>query len=367
MVAVASFLLPGNRVGILPYACMTYVARAELGACVNRYTSGGSVGAVYSSGRAALRMEGMMMRKLFHGIAALGAMVGLAACSVSAPVSGGSGGSAASSASAAGEAGAASTGSAQGSGVDDGVFTVAMEAAYAPYNWAQPTDAHGAVPIKDSTMYANGYDVMTAKAIAQANSWKLEIVQLQWDSLIPAVQSGTVDAVIAGQSITAERRKQVDFAGPYLYANIVVLTKKDSKFADAAGVSGLAGGKATSQSGTVWYDSLIPQIKNVQRQAPSDDAPAMLMVLQTGQVDYVVTDMPTAQGAVLAYPDMKILDFTDTNDNFKVSDEDVNIGISVRKGNTALKDAIDAYLKTQTPDDFNARMKDAVKIQPMGN
>ena len=73
-------------------------------------------------------------------------------------------------------------------GVEDGVLTVAMECAYAPYNWAQPDDSNGAVPIKDSQLYANGYDVMTAKAICEANGWQLEVMQLDWDSLIPAVQ-----------------------------------------------------------------------------------------------------------------------------------------------------------------------------------
>ncbi|MFC5281051.1 transporter substrate-binding domain-containing protein [Arcanobacterium canis] len=254
-----------------------------------------------------------------------------------------------------------------GSGIDDGVFTVAMEAAYAPYNWAQPTDANGAVPIKGSNLFANGYDVMTAKHIAQANGWKLEIVQLDWDSLIPAVQSGTVDAVIAGQSMTAEREREVDFAGPYQVANMVVLTKKNSPFATAQGISDLAGAKATSQSGTVWYDSLIPQIANVQRLPAAESAPAMLVALETGQIDIVPCDKPTAQGALRAYPDLKILDFTGTKDNFTVSDEDVNIGISVRKGNTVLKDAINGALKGQTQQDFDTRMNQATQIAPLEN
>ena len=46
---------------------------------------------------------------------------------------------------------------------EDGVFTIAMECAYAPYNWTQTDDSNGAVPIKDSSDYANGYDVMIAK------------------------------------------------------------------------------------------------------------------------------------------------------------------------------------------------------------
>ena len=250
-------------------------------------------------------------------------------------------------------------------GLEDGVLTVAMECAYAPYNWAQPDDSNGAVPIKDSVLYANGYDVMTAKAICEANGWKLEILQLDWDSLIPAVQSGICDAVIAGQSMTSERMESVDFAGPYLYASIVCLTKKDSAFAGAKGISDLAGGTCTSQSGTIWYDSCLPQIKDAKIGMPAESAPAMLMAVASGTVDFVCTDMPTAQGALIAYPDLVILDFTGSGDDFTVSEEEINIGISVKKGNTVLKDAIDAYLKDKTADDFNALMAEAIKIQPL--
>ena len=142
-------------------------------------------------------------------------------------------------------------------GLEDGVLTVAMECAYAPYNWAQPNDANGAVPIKGTDLYANGYDVMTAKAICEANGWQLEIVQLEWDSLIPAVQSGVVDAVIAGQSMTAERMEAVDFAGPYLYATIVCLAKDGNANVNAKGIHELQG-TCTSQSGTIWYESRPP-------------------------------------------------------------------------------------------------------------
>ena len=152
---------------------------------------------------------------------------------------------------------AAAEGSTGNSGVEDGVLSIAMECAYAPYNWAQPDDSNDAVPIADSDQYANGYDIMIAKKICEANGWELEVHQLDWDSLIPAVQSGTVDAVIAGQSMTAERAEQVDFAGPYLYASIVCLTKKDSKFASAQGISDLTGGRCTSQMGTIWYDTCL--------------------------------------------------------------------------------------------------------------
>ena len=250
-------------------------------------------------------------------------------------------------------------------GVEDGVLTVAMECAYAPYNWAQPDDSNGAVPIKDSALYANGYDVMTAKAICEANGWQLEVMQLDWDSLIPAVQSGVCDAVIAGQSMTSERMEAVDFAGPYLYATIVCLVKQGSKFAEAKGISDLAGGSCTSQSGTIWYDSCLPQIPDAQIVPPQESAPAMLMALESGTVDFVCTDMPTAQGALIAYPDLMILDFEGSGDDFEVSEEEINIGISVQRGNTVLVDAINSCLSGKTPDDFNALMQEAIKIQPL--
>ena len=93
----------------------------------------------------------------------------------------------------------------------------------------------------------------------------------------------------------------------------------------------------------------------------------MLMALETGTVDFICTDMPTAQGAVIAYPDMTILDFSKSSDDFQVSDEDVNIGISVMKGNTYLKDALNSVLSKMTADDFNSMMAQATKIQPVSN
>ena len=264
----------------------------------------------------------------------------------------------------------AAAASATSTGVEDGVLTIAMECAYAPYNWTQGDDSNGAVPISNVPgSYANGYDVMIGKKIAEANGWKLEVIQSDWDSLVPGVQTGMFDAVIAGQSMTAERSEQVDFAGPYFYASIVCVTKKDSPFANAKSIADLAGGKCTAQIATIWYDQCLPQIEGAQVQTAAETAPAMLMALETGRADFICTDMPTAQGAVAAYPDMTILDFSGTDGDFQFSDEvraeNVNIGVSVKKGNTELKNMIDAVLSTMTQDDMNALMEQAIAIQPL--
>ena len=242
---------------------------------------------------------------------------------------------------------------------------VAMECGYAPYNWTQSDDSNGAVPIKDSSDYAYGYDVMMAKKIADELGYDLQIVKLDWDSLIPAVQSGQVDCVIAGQSITSERLQMADFTEPYYYASIVTLVKKGSKYENAKGVADLAGATCTSQLGTIWYDKCLPQIKDANIQAAQESAPAMLVALNSGRTDVVVTDMPTGKAALVAYPDFKLLDFSGSDDNFKVSDEDINIGISVKKGNTELVDSINSVLSKMTKDDYNKMMDEAISVQPL--
>ena len=259
----------------------------------------------------------------------------------------------------------AACGSGNKSGVEDGVLTVGMECAYAPYNWTQTDDSNGAVPISNVPgAYANGYDVMTAKKICEANGWELEIKKLDWDSLVPAVQTGEIDCAIAGQSMTADRDKVVDFAGPYIYASIVCLVQKDSALASATGISDLTG-TCTSQRGTIWYDTCLPQIPGADVQPAADDAGAMLMAVGSGTCDFVCTDMPTAQGAVITYPNLMILDFSGSADNFEVSEEEINIGISVQEGNTTLLEAMNKVLDPMTAEDFNDLMAQAVAIQPI--
>ena len=248
--------------------------------------------------------------------------------------------------------------------IEDGVLKVAMECGYAPYNWTQSTDENGAVPIADSSDFAYGYDFMMAKHDADKLGLELEIVKLDWDSLVPAVQAGTVDCVIAGQSITSDRLQQVDFTTPYYYASIISLVKADGAYADAASVEDLSGAVCTSQQNTVWYDVCLPQIPEAEILPAQESAPAMLVALSSGKCDLVVTDMPTGMAALIAYPDFKLLDFSGTDGAFEVSEEEINIGISLKKG-SALTAEINNVLAELTEDDFVQMMNDAIAVQPL--
>lgn len=139
----------------------------------------------------------------------------------------------------------------------------------------------------------------------------------------------------------------------------------DSEYASAEGISDLAGCSATSQINTVWYDTCIPQIEDVDQQTATENTSQMLVQLNAGAVDIVVTDQPTALAAVSVYEDLVMLDFTDTDDNFEVSEEEINIGISVQKGNDGLLDAINEALSTLTVDDYTEMMEEAIAVQPL--
>ena len=112
-----------------------------------------------------------------------------------------------------------------------GTLKVAMECAYAPFNWTDmDTPSLGAVPIsgegKDG-MYANGYDVQIAQYIANKLGMTLEIYAYEWDGLLAAVNSGAVDAIVAGMSPTAEREEEIDFTNVYYSSNLVIIYKKN--------------------------------------------------------------------------------------------------------------------------------------------
>lgn len=111
-----------------------------------------------------------------------------------------------------------------------GTLKIGMECAYEPYNWTDTEGTSlGAVPISSegqSGLYANGYDVQIAQYVANRLGLKLEIYAMEWDSLIPAVNSGAIDAIVAGMSPTAERSEQLDFTDTYYESNLVVIIRK---------------------------------------------------------------------------------------------------------------------------------------------
>jgi putative lysine transport system substrate-binding protein len=257
----------------------------------------------------------------------------------------------------------AGCGSKSGSSSDSKVLRVGTEGASAPFNWTQTDNSNNALKIDGTNEYANGYDLMIAQKIADKIGYKLEVHKMDFDGLIPGVSSGKIDVAIAQMSITKERMQSVDFSDPYYKANIVALTKKGTSYENAKSVSDLKGAICTSQLSTVWYD-MLKQIPDAKIQPAMDTVPSMIVALSSGKVNVVTMDKPTAMAAVHSNPDLVMIN-PEGDNGFKASDEDVNIGIAIKKGNKELTDKINKAIAEISEEDRNKMMEDAIKNQPL--
>lgn len=241
------------------------------------------------------------------------------------------------------------------------VLRVAMECAYAPFNWTQTTDANNAVKIADSNEYCNGYDVQMAKKIADSMGYDLEVHKTEWTGIPAAIASGKIDAGVCGMTVNKDRKKAFDFSDPYYLADFVVLTKKDGKFANATSVADLKGATCTSQQSTAWYD-LLPQIPDGKIQPAIADVPTMLVAIGSGKVEVETANKPTALSAVKADPSLKMIVF-EGDKGFKIDAEQTHVCVAVKKGNDQLREKINKALATISEDERNKMMDDAIANQ----
>ena len=238
---------------------------------------------------------------------------------------------------------------------------VGMECNYAPFNWTTTESAGTAQPISDVD-YCDGYDVVIAEKVAEANDMDVQIVKLDWDNLILSLQNNEIDAVIAGMTDTPEREQEVDFTSPYYESEEVMIVKADSDYVNATSIQDFAGATIQGQMNTV-YDEVIDQINNVVHQPAAETFPAAIQALESGVVDGVVSELPVANGVVAANPDLAIVRFAE-GQGF---DADTTVSIAVRKGDDELKNQLETALASISTDERNQLMEDAVERQPAGN
>lgn len=244
-------------------------------------------------------------------------------------------------------------------GESGGVFRIGMEAGYAPFNWTQQNDSNGAVKIADNAEYAGGYDVQMAKKIAEGLGKELVIVKLEWDGLVPALQSNKIDAIIAGMSPTAERKKTIDFTENYYTSDFVMVIKKGSKYEDAKSIQDFSGAKITSQLNTSNYD-VIDQIKDVKKQTAMDNFPAMRVALEAGKIDGYVAERPEGISAAAANDKFTYVKF---EKGFDTDISNTSIAVGLRKGDADLE-KINEILKGISEDDRQKIMEEAIHQQP---
>jgi len=240
-----------------------------------------------------------------------------------------------------------------------GEFRIGMEASYAPFNWTQQGDANGAVKIADNAEYAGGYDVQMAKKIAEGLGKELVIVKLEWDGLVPALQSNKIDAIIAGMSPTEERKQTIDFTENYYTSYFVMVIKKGSKYEKATTIQDFSGAKITSQLNTSNY-TVIDQIKDVKKQTAMDSFPAMRVALEAGKIDGYVAERPEGISAAAANDKLAYVKF---EEGFDTDISNTSIAVGLRKGDANLE-KINEILKGISEDERQKIMEEAIHQQP---
>lgn len=248
-----------------------------------------------------------------------------------------------------------------GKGNNANQLRVGMECAYAPFNWTQSDNKNGAVPIEGGG-FAGGYDVEIAKRLAEGLGRELVIVKTEWDGLEPALQSGTIDAIIAGMSPTADRKARIDFTDNYYISDLVVVVRKDGPYADAKTLADFGGAKITGQLNTVHY-TVIDQLTGVDKQTAMENFPAMITALATGVIDGYISEQPGAVSAMVSNPELAYIAF-EQGAGFVAEEEDIAIAAGLKKG-SELRESINQVLADISQDERNSLMASALENQPV--
>ncbi|OQY40030.1 MAG: basic amino acid ABC transporter substrate-binding protein [Spirochaetaceae bacterium 4572_7] len=176
-----------------------------------------------------------------------------------------------------------------------------------------------------------GFDVEIAKAIAQKAGLKLEIKDLEFDTLLTALNAEKVDFVIAGMTITEKRAKSVNFSTPYYEATQAVIVQTSNN--DIVTKDDIKNKKIAVQLGTTGNGVADDFSKSVTAFNTGFEA---IMELKNGKVDLIIIDEQPALAFLKKNSDLKIVE---------MKFEPEFYGIAVKKGNLDTLEIINATLQ----------------------
>ncbi len=186
-----------------------------------------------------------------------------------------------------------------------------------------------------------GFDIDIARALCEEMNADCEFVTQEWDGIIPALQAGRFDAIIASMSITDERREQVDFTEKYYNTPPAVVVPKDSDI-ESASVEALAGRSIGAQAATTHANfAEVTFVESDVRVYPT--AEEYKLDMANGRLDAVVDDVIVLQ-EWLDTPDGECCKVLDTLSPVEEIHGE-GIGIAVRKGEDELREKFNAAIE----------------------
>ena len=208
----------------------------------------------------------------------------------------------------------------------NGQLRVGMECAYAPNNWQESEATDTNVPIENVPgAYAEGYDVQWAKIIADYLGLELVIVKMDWDGLIPALNEGQIDAIIAGMMDTAARREAINFSTPYHATEYGMMVNAGSPFENAKTIQDFKGASVLGQKDTA-LDTVIDQIDGVEHLTAVSSIPDMIARLQQGACDAITVNVENAPAYMTSNPNFVLITFAE-GDGFELPAKGSCVGI----------------------------------------
>ena len=197
----------------------------------------------------------------------------------------------------------------------------------------------------------DGIDMAIAKQIGDDLGVDVSINNIEFDSLLIALQNGQIDAIIAGMTITEERKESVDFTTPYYNATQVMIIKEGTEIQKAADMEGKKIAVIQGYTGETCVKDLGFDYVSFKK------GPDAIMDLINGKSDVVVIDSATAQKYVNDNAGQNLV-IVEDNDQF-ASEE---YGIAVKKGNTELLNALNAEIEKMVGDGTIANLADQYAV-----
>ena len=222
--------------------------------------------------------------------------------------------------------------------VEPGVLTMGTNATFPPYEY------------KDGDAVV-GIDPDIAQALADKLGLKLEIIDMEFDSLVASVQSGKVDIVLAGMTVNEERKKNVDFTDSYANGVQVIIVADGSNIATFDDLAGKLIGVQQGTTGHVYCPDDWGEGNVVAFQSGA----AAVQALQQGKVDCVVIDQEPAKAFVEANEGLKILDTQYANEEYAAAvskknpklTEALNKALQELKDDGTVQEILDKYIKAE--------------------
>ena len=219
--------------------------------------------------------------------------------------------------------------------VEAGKLTMATNAAFPPYEMT--TDAGE----------FEGIDIETAQAIADKLGLELQIDDMDFDAALLSVQQGKADIVMAGVTVTDERKAVMDFSDSYATGIQSIIVPEGS---DIASPDDLAGKKIGTQRGTTGYIYCTDDFGE-DAVVAYDSGLTAVQALNNGQVDAVVIDNAPAKEYVAANPGLKVLETSYAEEDYAIGmakgsslEDVVNAALEELKADGTLQAIVDKYI-----------------------